>query len=77
MERDGGLLRGDQHGLDAKLVFTFRIQWWFFFHCEENHFGRVESAHRVGYYKIYCTLDLHRLARVNFSRDGPYAVPLG
>ena len=32
-ERDGSLLWGIQHALIEELVFTFRIQWRFLFHC--------------------------------------------
>ena len=47
MKRDGSLLWGNQHALNQELVFTFRIQWRFFSHCLQNHFGHVELAHRV------------------------------
>ena len=67
---------GSQHALDEELVFGFRIQWRFFFHCLEHHFGHAELTHRVEYYKRYCTLDFNRLTRVDFSRVGPYAVQL-
>jgi hypothetical protein len=76
MERDGSFLWGNQHALNEELVFTFRIQWRFFFHCLEHHFGHAGLAHRVEYYKRYCTLDFNRLTRVDFSRIGPYAVQL-
>ena len=32
-ERDGGLLWRNQYALNDELISTFRIQWWFFFHC--------------------------------------------
>ena len=76
MQRDGSILWGNQHALNEKLVFTFRIQWRFLFHCLEHHFEHVELAHRVEYYKRYCTLDFNRLTRVDFSGVGPYDVQL-
>ncbi len=76
MERDDSLLWRNQHALNEELVCTFHIQWRFFFNCLEHYFGHVELAHRVEYQKTYCTLDFNRLARVDFSGVGPYAVQL-
>jgi len=32
-EKDGSLLRRNKHALNEELVFTFCIQWRFFFLC--------------------------------------------
>jgi hypothetical protein len=76
MQRDGSLLWCNQITLNEELVFTFRIRWQFLFHCLKHHFEHVGLAHRVEYYKRYCTLYSIRLTRVHFSGVGQCAVQL-